>query len=243
MFIILFTVALGTDRAALDIPETICANRVVAVEKNYRRFVGNHTCIMLNDVCWLCGLGESETYADIVDFRLSLTDGIELTYFLDISDDLAEDDSAEMRFTVNGKETVIPISGAKTETVSDKTLYCFTCPVSAAEMADEISAQMISDEFTGEIHSYSLMAYSEYMLEHSNEYENYIPIVKAMLNYGAQAQLIQHCNSGRSGANTACGNCTAFSNADCRKTSAHTKRCRRKSFAAPFHRLLKSPPL
>ena len=72
--------------------------------------------------------------------------------------------------------------------------------VAAKEMTAVIKAQLysgedaVSDEYT-----YSVKAYAEYILANagqSEEYSNAVPLVKAMLNYGAAAQVFFGVNTG-----------------------------------------------
>lgn len=140
---------------------------------------------------------ESEEWnSAVLPFRTSvaahsllLADSIGVKFYMELSDYLLTDDTAVMTFTVNGKEIVIPVKGTQAETLFEKTVYPFTCYVAAAEMTDVISARISAGEYNGEVFTYSVQEYAQYMLDNpEGENAKYIPVVKAMLNYGAAAQ-------------------------------------------------------
>ena len=97
---------------------------------------------------------ESEEWnSAVLPFRTSvaahsllLADSIGVKFYMELSDYLLTDDTAVMTFTVNGKETVIPIKGTQAETLFEKTVYPFTCYDAAAEMTDVISARISAGE-------------------------------------------------------------------------------------------------
>lgn len=140
---------------------------------------------------------ESEEWnSAVLPFRTSvaahsllLADSIGVKFYMELSDYLLTDDTAVMTFTVNGKETVIPIKGTQAETLFEKTVYPFTCYVAAAEMTDVISARISAGEYNGEVFTYSVQDHAQVILDDpEGENVKYIPVVKAMLNYGAAAQ-------------------------------------------------------
>ncbi|MGN1340375.1 MAG: hypothetical protein ACI4WS_08785, partial [Oscillospiraceae bacterium] len=126
--------------------------------------------------------------ASVAGHSLILTDGIGVKFLMELSDSIVNDETAVMKFTVNGKETIIPVKDVQPEISADQTVYSFTCNVAAAEMADVIIAQLCLGAYDSEVFTYSVQTYSQYILDNSEAYSEYIPVVKAMLNYGTEAQ-------------------------------------------------------
>ncbi|MGN1340592.1 MAG: chitobiase/beta-hexosaminidase C-terminal domain-containing protein [Oscillospiraceae bacterium] len=140
------------------------------------------------------GMADSETASaefvfvepvTVTGHNLLLGDDIGVKFFMSFDEELLEADNSEVRLTVNDRETVVALSAAeKTDNV-----YAFVCPVAAAEMNDIITAQLyvdgkpVGDEFT-----YSVKTYADYILDNAAEYPNEVPLVEAMLNYGALAE-------------------------------------------------------
>ena len=59
-------------------------------------------------------------------------------------------------------------------------------------MTSQITAQLIDGDYSSAVFSYSVKDYADYLLAHTGDnadYANAAPLVKAMLNYGAYAQL------------------------------------------------------
>lgn len=126
---------------------------------------------------------------------LSLTEFIGVNYYMELSDELRNDADAVMRFRYRSiygmKETQIPLSEGKVKTVNGQTYYVFRCSVSACEMAEDITAQVISGQQLSSEYVYSVKRYADYILNNAQDqtYAPSVPLVKAMLNYGAYSQI------------------------------------------------------
>lgn len=121
-----------------------------------------------------------------VSHNLNLGDDISVNFYLDLADYVVSDGTATVNFDFNGKLTSVPVSEAE----KSGNAYKFTLPVAAAEMTDIITGQLyIGKEPVGDTFTYSVRQYAEYILNNAEEYQNTVPLVKAMLNYGTQAQL------------------------------------------------------
>ena len=122
-------------------------------------------------------------------YSLSLDGSIGVNFYMRLSDEVSNnDDTAYMRFTVNGKEQIVPV---KDLTPNKEGYYIFRCNVVAKEMADEITAQVYLSENNpvGDAYTYSVRDYAAYIIEHPEKYSfKAVELVKAMLNYGAAAQ-------------------------------------------------------
>ena len=101
-----------------------------------------------------------------------------------------------MHFTIpvkNGTtEQKMFVKDALKKELNGKTYYVFKCGVAAKEMASQIKAQMFDNDLAGTEYTYSVKEYAAYLLEHADERTDLaaaVPLVKAMLNYGAYAQI------------------------------------------------------
>lgn len=126
--------------------------------------------------------------ASVAGHSLVLADSIGVKFYMELADDLLSDDTAKMTFTVNGKQTIIPVSEGQRATLNDRTVYAFTCYVAAAEMTDQITAQVTAADYSSEEFTYNVQTYAKYILDNPATYSEYVPVVEAMLNYGAEAQ-------------------------------------------------------
>ena len=135
--------------------------------------------------------------ASLVGHSISLDGDIAVNFYMELSDSVvAHRDTAYMHFTIpTGKTTTeqdILVKGARIVESDDKTYYVFKCRVAAKEMTSEIKAQMIDGDQHGTEYTYSVKEYADYLLEHADEREDLaraVPLVKAMLNYGAYSQV------------------------------------------------------
>ena len=127
--------------------------------------------------------------AHLYGYSLSLDGSIGVNFYMKLSDEVLNNDStAFMRFTVNGKEQIVPV---KDLTPNKEGYYIFRCNVVAKEMADKITAQVYLSENhpVGDAYTYSVREYAAYIINHPEKYSDQaVELVKAMLNYGAAAQ-------------------------------------------------------
>lgn len=153
---------------------------------------------------------DSETYTDtktayednigarLAGYSLSLDGDIGVNFYMELSDDIANSNTAKMHFIIptgeGTTETDIMVKDAKR--ASD--YFVFKCQVAAKEMTSEIKAQIIDGEKAGTVYTYSVKEYADYLLAHADdnsEWAKAVPIVKAMLNYGAYSQIYFDINS------------------------------------------------
>lgn len=139
----------------------------------------------------------------VAGHSISLDGDIGINFYTELSDYILNCDTAYMHFTIptgNGTTTYdVPVSEAKVVKSGDKYYDVFMCPVAAKEMTASVKAQMSDGTVFGTEYSYSVKEYADYLLEHANEnaeWEKALPIVKAMLNYGAYSQLYFDKNTG-----------------------------------------------
>lgn len=126
----------------------------------------------------------------------TLNGSIDMNLYVDIPADseLKKDPDAYIEFTVNGNTSKVKVSDAKENEHGKK----FTCPVVAKEMTSEIQAQFVSEGERSQIYTYTVKDYAEEILNDSkNLYSDEAKkLVKAMLNYGANAQKYFGYNTG-----------------------------------------------
>lgn len=151
------------------------------------------------EICEKCGAFKDGIGARLAGTSLSLDGSIGVNFYMQLAEDVLEDETAYMLFTLPNVETSeIKVSEADTEIVGDVTYYVFKCNVAATEMSDTIKAQIITGNGSGTEYSYSVKEYADYLLENADENENYKKaeeLVKAMLNYGAYAQILKEHNT------------------------------------------------
>ena len=142
--------------------------------------------------------------AELYGYTLSLDGDIGVNFYMELSDAVAKSDTAKMHFTIpkNGEPDTkdIKVSEARKVESGDKTYYVFKCQVAAKEMTSDITAQIIDGEKHGEVFTYSVKEYADYLIAHAEENEEWakaVPLVKAMLNYGAYSQIYFDKNPGK----------------------------------------------
>ena len=125
---------------------------------------------------------------------LSLSDNIGFNIYMQISDDVLSDDGALMIIT-NSDGNVIkkPISSYETTTYQDKPVKKIVSMVPAAKMSGKLSFKILkSDGTESSAYICSVMDYANEMIKKAdtdNECKKALPLVKAMLNYGAYSQI------------------------------------------------------
>ena len=129
----------------------------------------------------------------LAGYTLSLGGDIGVNCYMELSAEVAASSTAYMQFTLpDGSIEKVPVSEAEEQTKDGRKYYVFSCGVPAKEMTDTVTAQMFLDENTeGTAYTYTIREYAEYILEHradKAEYENAVPLIKSMLNYGSYAQ-------------------------------------------------------
>ena len=141
--------------------------------------------------------------AALAGHSISLEGDIGVNYYTELSDAIANSETAKMHFTIptgTGTKTQdVSVKDARVDTVGGKTYYVFKCQVAAKEMTSQITAQLIDGDYSSDVFPYSVKEYADYLLEHTDENEDYAkaaPLVKAMLNYGANSQLYFDKNTG-----------------------------------------------
>ena len=139
--------------------------------------------------------------ARLVGHSISLDGDIGVNFYMEIPQEVAASSDAYVLFTLpSGVEKVyvneqsdpsLPYATVESVTINGvtKSYYVFKCNVAAKNMTSQIKAQLIHGNEKGEVYTYTVQAYAEYILKNAASYsEELISLVKAMLNYGASAQ-------------------------------------------------------
>ena len=132
-----------------------------------------------------------ESQVTFTSASISLAGDIGINFYAQLSDDIIADDGAYMEFTVAGKTRTVPLSQAIVENGS----YRFSCSVNAKQMTDVVTAQMYTSAGpVGQAKTYSVKEYADRLFAYidstgTTAFDSVVPLVKAMLNYGAYSQL------------------------------------------------------
>ena len=141
-------------------------------------------------VCTDCGC----LNATLVGSNLTLDGNIGLNFYFELDQAIVGSGTALVRFTLaSGSVIEIPVSEGRvdTTTVGGKTLYVFTCELNAKQMADTVIAQVVMGENASAQYPHSIVDYANTIIANAEQRytDEEIALVKAMLNYGANAQL------------------------------------------------------
>ena len=120
---------------------------------------------------------------------ISLKGNIAINYYMMLSDEVLNDDSAYMQFTlVNGNEFGVSVKDAVPVERDGVVYYVFSCEVNAKEMTDVVLSQFFYEGGETAEHSYTVQTYAKHIIEKSNSAKAKA-LVTAMLNYGAASQV------------------------------------------------------
>ena len=157
---------------------------------------------------------EEREYADgfgarVVGHSVSLDGDIGVNFYMDLSDDIAKSDTAYIQFEIprtgDPEIKTVSVKGARKVRSGDKTYYAFKCQVAAKEMTSDVKARIIDGDRSGNIYTYSVKDYADYLLSHADAngtdqekaFAKASELVRKMLNYGAYSQLYFDKNTGK----------------------------------------------
>ncbi len=132
----------------------------------------------------------NELSANCKTVSLTLEGNIGVNFFFSLSEEVAEDSSTYFRVTLpNGTYEDIKVENAATGTPKGKsgTYYKITGAVAAKEMAEDVTVQVYYKDAVILTRAYSVKAYADANLEAQDA--ELVALLKAMLNYGAAAQV------------------------------------------------------
>jgi|GEM_PF-7028447 len=130
---------------------------------------------------------------------LSLEGNIGLNFYFRIDEQILEEQDVKVEIVLeDGRRFSFAENQLTTETVNDELLYKVTAEVYAKQMADSVTAKVYVGEtkVRGD-YTYSIRSYAEAILKNPYTYgEKMVALAKAMLNYGAAAQVNFQYNTG-----------------------------------------------
>ena len=137
--------------------------------------------------CKWCGKAEvSEPTAKIISYSTSLGGNIAMNFYVELSDDLVADPDAYIQFSFADTTVKIPVS----EGVLSGTSYRFACPITSKNMTDDITAQVYNAKGpVGDPKTMAVDTYCNWIIANTSDQKT-INLMKAMLNYGASAQML-----------------------------------------------------
>ena len=137
-----------------------------------------------NGHCKWCG--KVQTSAKFTTISTSLGGNIAMNFYLELSEDLVSDPDAYIQFTYAGKTLNVPLS----EGVLSGGVYRFACPITSKNMTDDITAQVYNGSGpVGTSKTMDVATYCNWVIANYTDAKT-VNLMKAMLNYGASAQLL-----------------------------------------------------
>ena len=129
----------------------------------------------------------------LAGYTTSLNGKIEMNFYLDLAEDVANDEDAYMQFTLPGSNhtaETVKLADAKKTVRGGKAYYVFSAGVAAKDMTSDIKAQFVQGDGTkSEEWTYTIKAYCDYVRNHPDAYDaESVALVENMLNYGGYAQ-------------------------------------------------------
>lgn len=124
---------------------------------------------------------------------ISLDGMIDLNFYVNISDEKAND--AVVKLTLDGKVSEYKVSTLPTKTVDDVTYRVATQKVAAAQMTEEVKAELLVNDAVVSKATQTVKGYADQLLEVSETQSALVSLVKAMLHYGAYAQIHFNVNT------------------------------------------------
>ncbi len=134
--------------------------------------------------------GEEVAVDRIGGYTVTLGDNIGVNFYMELSEATLADDSAYMLFTLpNGSTQTVYVKDIKGNT--NQSYYKFTAYIAVKEMAENITAKLVTAAGESEEYTYTVKQYAMYIIGNPTSYtDKEVTLAKALLNYGANAQLM-----------------------------------------------------
>ncbi len=129
-------------------------------------------------ICDGCGEYVS-SYEELNSVGLSLNGDIDMNYFMVLSNDLVESETAYLEVKLAEKTSKIYVKDAIPELINEVATYKFTVSVPAKDADEKISVQIKDGEFVGEVYEYSV---KEYIQTIQNDTTGAYDSVKDLMN-------------------------------------------------------------
>lgn len=173
------SISKGVAEATVDfvIPEGVSGNLTVGV---FNEQINGGTATDYASAAVEQSVVAEDGYGYVEGWSLTLNGAVSANFLMVIN---TADENAAVKVVVNDTMKEIPVSEVKENS------NIVSVDMAAAQMTDTITIQVVDSTGNGgAVQSYTVRDYADYILENStNESEK--ALVKAMLNYGAKAQL------------------------------------------------------
>ncbi len=128
---------------------------------------------------------------DILGYTISLTGNIAINAYMTLDETVINDENAKVVFTLpDGSKQAVAVNSVEPDENGN---YIFTCEIAAKEMTKPVKTQVIATDSESEVFEYSVKEYADYIIKEATVgnpyYTKSAPLVKAMLNFGANAQV------------------------------------------------------
>ncbi len=121
----------------------------------------------------------------------SLGGNISMNFYLTIPENVMAMEGAYIRFVFDGREVIVPLVDGVAAERNGEIQYRYSCPVTSKHMTDTISAQVYdaAGNPMSVVKSTTIRTYAQWIIENYADAKTQ-NLMKAMLNYGASAQML-----------------------------------------------------
>lgn len=122
----------------------------------------------------------------------TLGGNIGLNFYAFVSDEILNNKDAYVLFTFANETVKVPVSEAVAAVRNGDEVYRFTCPVTSKNMTDEVTAQLMEGNTAiSNAVSKSVKSLAAFLIRtYKDSDPELVDLMKAMLNYGAAAQVL-----------------------------------------------------
>lgn len=114
----------------------------------------------------VCGWFENKIGERLEGYSVDLDSSIGVSFYMQLEPRVAADEKSYMQFTLpNGDTKKVYSNRTLTAEVNGETYNIFTCNIAAKEMNSEIKAQMFSSDAEGQIYSFTVADYANYIIK------------------------------------------------------------------------------
>ncbi|MBE6734853.1 MAG: hypothetical protein E7563_05895 [Ruminococcaceae bacterium] len=161
----------------------------------YPVFGGEKVCTVTDSDGNITGYTNTVQTDKLAGYTISLGDKIAVNYYMSLTEKTLNDANAKMVFTVPNTGSTYTVEIPVSEAVKNSDYYVFTCEVAAKEMTSVIKAKLVTSTDELVLDDYTVQKYAEVILSDTVKYAKEQALVKAMLNYGAYAQVYFNYNT------------------------------------------------
>ncbi len=144
----------------------------------------------VNSKCKYCGMFEDGIGAKLAGYTLTLNGRIGVNFHIELDQSIANDPVTYMLFTLpDGTFRQIYVDDATTTEINGVTYHVFTVEMAAKEMTTQITAQICNGRQQGELYTFTVAEYADYILANTEKYSpETAALAQALLNYGTHAK-------------------------------------------------------